>query len=87
MSNIQAVNAEGVDELMIIGTALKNAKSIIKEQAGDNSVSSCLISILTWAQTVPAWLLPTNNNDRKTQSHPMNCPTSRSLIHLNMLSP
>jgi len=37
MSNIQAVNAEGVDELMIIGTALKNAKSIIEEQAGDNS--------------------------------------------------
>ncbi|MES9990716.1 MAG: hypothetical protein ABW098_02110 [Candidatus Thiodiazotropha sp.] len=37
MSNIQAVNAEGVDELMIIGTALKNAKSVIDEQTDDNS--------------------------------------------------
>jgi hypothetical protein len=37
MSNIQAVNAEGVDELMIIGTALKNAKSVIDQQTNDNS--------------------------------------------------
>ncbi|MES9994108.1 MAG: hypothetical protein ABW098_19320 [Candidatus Thiodiazotropha sp.] len=37
MSNIQAINAEGVDELMIIGTALKNAKSVIDEQTDDNS--------------------------------------------------
>lgn len=37
MSNIQAVNAEGVDELMTIGTALKNAKSVIDEQTDDNS--------------------------------------------------
>jgi hypothetical protein len=37
MSNIQAVNAEGVDELMIIGTALKNAKSVIDKQTDDNS--------------------------------------------------
>lgn len=37
MSNIQAVNAEGVDELMRIGTALKNAKSVIAQQTDDNS--------------------------------------------------
>jgi hypothetical protein len=37
MSNIQAVNAEGIDELMIIGTALKNAKSVIDQQTNDNS--------------------------------------------------
>jgi hypothetical protein len=37
MSNIQAVNAEGVDELLVIGTALKSAKSIIDEQTGGDS--------------------------------------------------
>lgn len=31
MSNIQAVNADGVHELMLIGTALKNAKAAIEE--------------------------------------------------------
>lgn len=32
MSNIQAVNADGVHELMLIGTALKNGRAAIEEQ-------------------------------------------------------
>ena len=34
MVNIKARNAEGVHELMVIGTALEVAKSIIEEKIG-----------------------------------------------------
>ncbi|HMY90773.1 MAG TPA: hypothetical protein PLM85_08995 [Nitrosomonas sp.] len=36
MSNIQAANADGVHELLVIGTALKQAKSYIEDR-GDSS--------------------------------------------------
>jgi len=35
MSNILAANADGVDELMLIGTALKRAKNYIEDN-GDS---------------------------------------------------
>ena len=37
MSNIHAVNADGVHELMVIGSALKNAKAIIDELPDQDS--------------------------------------------------
>lgn len=33
--NIEPVNAEGVHELMVIGTALKNAHAVISEELPD----------------------------------------------------
>ncbi|WP_193747501.1 hypothetical protein [Cellvibrio sp. OA-2007] len=36
MSNIRAENADGVHELLVIGTALKQAKAYIEER-GDSS--------------------------------------------------
>lgn len=36
MKNIIAANADGVDELLLIGTALKHAKAYIEER-GDSS--------------------------------------------------
>ena len=37
MSNIRAANGEGIEELMAIGMALKNAKWVIEEQTDYNS--------------------------------------------------